>query len=370
MIDGLYIGLISGTSMDGVDAALVRFEQDHPINVIATQCLPYPDAVRMDLREAIEHPRNLSALQMARLDVRVGEVFGLAANALIARAGVAREAIRAVGSHGQTIFHAPDEQPPFSIQIGCPAMVAEKCGIDVVADFRAADLAAGGQAAPLAPAIHEAVLSSPDESRAIINIGGISNLTWLPGNQEDPVLGFDTGPGNCLMDDWITRYKSERFDANGDWAASGQVNSGLLERLLDDQYFSRPPPKSTGRETFDLDWLTSQLDGKLPAQDVQATLCELTARSIADAIEWTGPPQRLLICGGGVHNQALIGRLKAHFENIPVESTAAYGLEPDWVEAILLAWLARQHLSAQAGNIPAVTGARRPLVLGARYPAS
>jgi anhydro-N-acetylmuramic acid kinase len=369
MMPGLFIGLISGTSMDGVDAALVQFDDQSPLKLRATYCHPFPDPIRAELADAIGKPRQLSALDMMRLDARLGEVFAEAAIGLMAQAAVKPSDVEAIGSHGQTLYHAADEDPRITIQIGNPALIAERAGIDVIADFRAADLAAGGQAAPLAPAIHATLLRTESEDRAVVNIGGIANLTVLPADPSKPVLGFDTGPGNCLMDDWIDHCKSSRYDSDGQWAASGKVQADLLERLLTDHYFGRTPPKSTGRETFDLDWLKTRLDGSETAEDVQATLCELSARTITDAIASVGGAQRVLICGGGVHNLDLLQRLATMMQPVPVESTECVGLAPDWVESILLAWLARQHELAEPGNIPEVTGAAGPRILGARYPA-
>jgi anhydro-N-acetylmuramic acid kinase len=253
------------------------------------------------------------------------------------------------------------------LQIGNPAIIAERTGITTVADFRRRDLAAGGQGAPLVPAFHEALFRSVERHRIVLNIGGIANITCLPSHPDETVTGFDTGPGNCLMDAWVRQQTGQAMDENGHFAARGEVSPALLERLLADDYFRQPPPKSTGTDYFSLDWLTARLPAEpIAAADVQATLLELTARSIAAAIDQR--TQQVLVCGGGVHNPLLMQRLDELLP-CPVVSTAVAGLSPDWVEAAAFAWLARQALAGQAGNLPAVTGAAGPRILGAIYPA-
>jgi anhydro-N-acetylmuramic acid kinase len=360
----LFIGLMSGTSMDGIDAALVDLSSIQP-RVVATHEHHYPEDLRTQLFEAIRLEDPLSS-DLSRLDDAIGAVFAEAARALLESAGTAASAVTAIGSHGQTIRHAPDAPRPYSLQIGSPRQIARMTGIDVVADFRRADIEAGGQGAPLVPAFHAALFRSPTETRAVVNIGGIANISVLPADPSAPVTGFDTGPGNTLMDQWVREQQGLAMDRDGEWAAGGHPDPDLLACLQADPYFQLAPPKSTGREHFNLDWLSACLGQDGPtAQDVQSTLCELTAGSIADATrQFAGEARRLLVCGGGVHNRELLRRLAARLDPVAVESTGAHGLDPDWVEAVAFAWLAKQHLDGKPGNMPEVTGARHPVVLG------
>jgi anhydro-N-acetylmuramic acid kinase len=312
--------------------------------------------------------------EFGALDVQVADAFADAALALLRDAGVAPREVRALGSHGQTIRHRPagpafDGQNPFTLQIGDAHRIAERTGITTVADFRRRDVAAGGHGAPLLPALHAALLHDAREPRAVLNLGGIANLTLLP--VDGPVRGFDTGPANALLDAWCQRHTGAAFDADGAFAAAGVVDAALLARLLDEPWFAAPPPKSTGREHFHLDWLAARLGtAPLRPQDVQATLLALTTRTVADALRATQPEtRRVLACGGGVHNPVLLARLSAELPGVQVESTAAHGVDPDFVEAMGFAWLARQTLAGRPGNLPAVTGARGPRVLGAIHPA-
>jgi anhydro-N-acetylmuramic acid kinase len=360
----LFIGLMSGTSMDGIDAALVDLSTTQP-QLVAAHGHPYPKDLRTQLLEAIRLEDPLSS-DLSRLDDATGVAFAEAANALLESAGTPASAVTAIGSHGQTIHHAPDAPRPYSLQIGNPRRIARMTGIDVVADFRRADIEAGGQGAPLVPACHAALFRSPTEARAVVNIGGIANITVLPADPSAPVTGFDTGPGNTLMDQWIGEQQGQAMDRDGKWATGGRIDPDLLACLLADPYFQLAPPKSTGREHFNLDWLATCLGEDDPtAQDIQSTLCELTAVSIADAVrQYAGGTRRLLVCGGGVHNGELQRRLATGLEPIPVESSGAHGLDPDWVEAVAFAWLAKRHLDGKPGNLPEVTGARQPVILG------
>lgn len=366
----LFIGLMSGTSLDGIDAVLVRLEETAPPELLACHRHPLPADLRREMA-ALTCPGENELARMGAADVRMGRELARAVQDLLAKAGTEAAAVRAIGSHGQTLRHRPGGETPTSLQIGDPNIVAERTGITTVADFRRRDMAAGGQGAPLVPAFHAAVFRHPAESRVILNLGGIANLTLLPADPDAPVQGFDTGPGNALMDAWIARHRNRPHDAEGQWAASGQVHPQLLAALLADAYFGAPPPKSTGRDHFHLDWAARQwpkLD-ELPAADVMATFLELTAASIRDALEAHAPDAgRLLVCGGGVHNTRLMQRLQALLPGLPVESTARHGLDPDWVEAVAFAWLARQTLEGRPGNLPSVTGAGRPACLGAIYP--
>ena len=360
--DGLYLGLISGTSADGIDAALVDFEAGCRLRLGRTY--PWTPALR-DRLVALGQGHDAASLdELGALDVQVAEAFAAAALALLTEAGINAGRVRAIGSHGQTVRHRPGHASPFTWQLGDGHHIAERCGITTVADFRRRDIAAGGQGAPLVPAFHAAALHSPAEDRAVLNLGGIANFTLLPA--AGVVRGFDTGPANALLDAWCARHTGATFDASGAFAARGRVDDDLLARLLDEPWFALPPPKSSGREQFHLDWVQARLSGGERPEDVQATLLELTAASVVDALRATQPAtQRLLACGGGVHNPLLLRRIGARLPGVVVESTAAHGLDPDFVEAMAFAWLARETLAGRPGNLPAVTGARGPRVLGA-----
>jgi anhydro-N-acetylmuramic acid kinase len=359
-----YIGLNSGTSMDGIDAALVEFG-DRSLTVIRTRRQAYPDDVREALRAAIASPHDCDVDCLGALHRRIGEAFRDAALALIAETGAEPGTVAAIGSHGQTLRHQPDAEQPFTLQIGDAAIIAVGTGIPTVGDFRSADLALGGQGAPLVPAFHEWLFRAPGISRVVVNIGGIANLTVLPAGEE-PVTGYDTGPGNALLDAWIREQRDEPYDSDGAWSASGTADTGLLEHMLADPFFHKAPPKSTGLEYFNLPWLRRLgIDGLAPA-DVQATLCALTAASIAAGIRASPfADGELLVCGGGARNGDLLRRLAANLPGWRVTSTAAAGLDPDWVEAAAFAWLAMRRLQGLPGNLPQVTGASRPAVLGA-----
>jgi anhydro-N-acetylmuramic acid kinase len=360
-----YIGLMSGTSADAVDAALVSFEPG--LEVRACLSYPLPPEMRRRLRD-LDATSPVGAV--AVLDIEFGELFAAAALSVLAKAGVCRHDVRAIGSHGQTVWHSPDSIPPYTLQIGDPNVIAARTGITTVADFRRRDVACGGQGAPLVPGFHASVLASDKETRVVLNLGGIANMTALePGA---PVRGFDTGPANTLLDAWSLACRGLSFDSAGTWAASARPNAELLGLLLEDRYFAMLPPKSTGPEHFNLAWLQRALDAlktqPAPAE-VQATLAELTVRSVADAIAREAPAaQRVLVCGGGVHNAWLMHRLADRLQGRAVESTAEHGLDPDFVEASAFAWLARQCLAGHAANEPAVTGAGSRAVLGGIYP--
>ncbi len=319
---------------------------------------------------AAQH-KQMDVDELGQLDARFGELLADAAEMLLESAGFPAGQIRAVGSHGQTIRHRPNLNPGFTWQIGDPTRIVTRTGITTVSDFRRRDLASGGEGAPLAPLFHQFKFASPDETRAVVNIGGIANITILPNEAEKPIVGFDSGPGNLLMDGWIQKHRSRPFDKNGEWASSGKVVSELLQQLLKLDYLGLPPPKSTGRELFNLKWLEKRINEgpEMAAADVQATLLEFTAVSISNALLNHCPScRRALVCGGGVHNQALMKRME-NLLNIPTESTELYGLSPDWVEAATFAWLARRALARQVTDTSSVTGASQPLVLGAIYPA-
>jgi len=376
-----FIGLISGTSMDGIDAVLVEFSDQSP-RLITGHTYPYSDALRASLDQLRSDPDHFPAARLARLDAEVGQAFAEASLDVLNRAGATATDIRAIGSHGQTVLHRPDDEFPHTLQIGDPSRIAAATGIDVIADLRRADLAAGGQGAPLAPLIHQALLADPTENRLVINLGGIANITVLPASEG--VSGFDTGPANCFMDDWYrahhTTPDAPRYDANGQWAASGKVDAGLLETLMREPYIHRAPPKSTGIEYFSPAWLRERLpeDAHQRPANIQATLAEYSAASLVENIRRFTPshPDRILLCGGGVANKDLIARIRRRLASelkngaeIPLETTANHGIDPDFVEATLIAWLAHQHLAGQAIQTPSVTGARQPVRLGALWPA-
>ena len=373
--------------MDAVDAVLVDLSADAP-QMLACNGLPIAPELRRELLGLRHAPHNILE-QMMRLDVEMGRLFATATLNVLQQAGVNAAQVTAIGSHGQTVFHQPLGAYPTSVQLGDPNLIAELTGITTVADFRRRDIAAGGQGAPLVPAFHQAVFQSPGKTRVVLNIGGIANITILPADAQQPVTGFDTGPGNALMDAWANEHLGTARDDNGRWAASGTVQQPLLDILLKDPYFSMAPPKSTGREYFHLEWLRSALRiGKMaviPSHDIQATLCELTAVSIAqtiithavDAVAPGIPPpatlvlpctsQQVLVCGGGIYNQTLFLRLHELLKPREVLSTSAFGIDPDWVEAVAFAWLAKQTMEGKPGNVPSVTGAKHLRVLGGVY---
>ena len=360
--EALFIGLISGTSRDGVDAALVSFENDMP-DLLHAMRKPYPPTIAKDLDEVLDTGEPPRPGKAAALDEQLARFFAQTARQLIAQAGVEGRDIRAIGSHGQTVWHQPGGARPRSIQLGKGALVARYSGMTTVADFRKADMRAGGQGAPLAPLLHRHLFQSADERRAVLNLGGIANITLL--NRDDSVSGFDCGPANCLMDAWIGKARGDQFDAGGEWAAGGQVHTELLDRLLADPYFAKTAPKSTGLEYFNLRWLDSIAQGlETGEQDMQCTLAELTAMTVANALPRDEGPQRVLVCGGGVHNSYLMARIGAHLPGATVESTIHHGADPDWVEAILFAWLARERLAQRLQHTGTITGARQPVLLG------
>ncbi|AHL74112.1 anhydro-N-acetylmuramic acid kinase [Stutzerimonas stutzeri] len=361
----LYIGVMSGTSLDGLDFALI--EQNSRTTLLSTHYEPMPSQLKQDLLDLCSTgPDELARAAMA--EHAWAELASDGIHALLGKTQTDATAIRAIGSHGQTVRHEP--QRSFTIQIGHPSLLAELTNISVVTDFRRRDMAAGGQGAPLVPAFHEAMFSDAARARAVLNIGGFSNLSLIyPGKA---TRGFDCGPGNVLLDAWTQRHQNRAYDRNGDWASSGHFNSQLLTALLSDNFFATLGPKSTGRELFNLSWLDAHLASfpNINPENVQATLLELTARSICDSLLATQPEtQDVLVCGGGAHNSALMYRLQALMPACRVTSTANFGVEPDWIEAMAFAWLAHCCIEGVAANRPSVTGARGPRVLGAIYPA-
>ena len=351
--------------MDGIDAALVDIGDEH-CHVRAARTSEWPARLKQRLTALLENAGNAVLDDIASLDVELGRQFAEAALALLREAGVPAGEVRAIGSHGQTLRHKPSGEAPFSWQIGDPNTIAELTGLTVVGDFRRRDVAAGGQGAPLVPAFHEHVFRSADEDRAIINIGGIANLTAL--RRGTPVIGFDTGPGNRLMDAWIERHRQLLFDRDGAWALTGHCDEGLLSALLGEPYLALAAPKSTGRELFNLRWLDAALGPKpRRPEDVQATLLQYTAATIVTAVQQYAPAACLYLCGGGAHNRAMQDAIARRAAPQKVFSTASLGLDPDHVEAVAFAWFAHRTLAQQTSTLPSVTGARGARILGATY---
>lgn len=359
----LYAGLMSGTSLDGVDAVLADFSAPRA-RILASIHMPFDAALRAQLA-ALQAPGGNEIERAALAGNALARLYARAIEALDLPAHGGRAAVRAIGCHGQTVRHQPARG--YTVQIGNPALLAELTGLAVVADFRSRDLAAGGEGAPLVPAFHAAMFANSAEDRVVLNLGGIANLTALPAR--GPVCGFDTGPGNCLLDAWAERHLGTPHDAAGAWAAGGTVIQPLLARLLAEPYFARQPPKSTGRDSFDASWLAAKLSGSEEPRDVQATLAELTARSAADAIRaCCRTARRVIVCGGGAKNAMLLARLAQLLAPLEVEPADAHGIAAQLVEAAAFAWLAREALEGRAASLPAVTGARGARVLGAIYP--
>lgn len=362
----LYIGLMSGTSLDGIDAALVDFS-DKQIRLLAFHYQAFPNLLRQQIHYLSQPDQAIMLSRLGEIDAQLGGLFAEASMQLLEKAAVKPENIKAIGSHGQTVYHAPAGPHGFSLQIGDPNRIAEITGITTVCDFRRRDIAVGGQGAPLVPAFHHAAFFDAATAKTVLNIGGIANISILAA---DRVSGFDTGPGNTLMDYWSQINIGQNYDAHGDWASTGEVIPALLQHLLDDTYFDQLPPKSTGKEYFSPAWLEQKLASfrQCKAQDIQKTLCRLSADSIAQAIINHAPESRqVLVCGGGVHNRQLMAMLENTL-NLPCLSTAEFGIDPDHVEAVAFAWLARQTLNRLPGNLCSVTGAGSQVILGGIYP--
>ena len=360
----LYIGIMSGTSLDGIDAALVDLSQAAPV-LVASHYQPYADPLKEALL-ALHQVSHNELHQSQLIASLLAREYADAAQFLLKKAGVAAGSVQAIGCHGQTVRHRPEHG--YSVQLNNAALLAELTGIHVVGDFRSRDIAAGGQGAPLVPAFHDKVLRHPNIHRAILNIGGIANLTDLPPNRT--TTGFDSGPGNLLMDAWISRHQGKPYDKDGVWAASGKIIPALLQKLLDEPFFAAAPPKSTGRDLFNLAWLGRYLNGDESPADVQATLLALTGDSIASAIQrFCGGAKEIYVCGGGAHNEALLSHLRHALPQCHIQKTEVLGIAADWMEAIAFAWLAQQAMHLHPANLPEVTGARHPCVLGAIYPA-
>lgn len=359
----LFIGLMSGTSMDGIDAALVDVESNHCIHGITYQ---YSDYLKYQLQEAMSLKAH-SLAWFSQLNRLAGQEFAKAAIELLKQSGVASHDVVAIGSHGQTLCHDTSVNIPYTVQYGCAHTISHMTGMTVVADFRTRDLIAGGQGAPFAPIYHQELFQHQKSALAVVNIGGIANLSYLQKNK--PVSGYDTGPGNCLMDAWIAKHLGKNFDRDGRWAAMGEIIPSLLNDLVNDIYFQRQAPKSIGKEYFSLTWLEGYLSDNYQPCDVQATLKQLTAVTIADSINsLPALPKYLLICGGGVHNQALMASLKELLPDIEVLSTERFRVNPDFIEAMMFAWLAKKALDYMPLDMQHITGAQYPVILGAIYP--
>jgi anhydro-N-acetylmuramic acid kinase len=353
---------MSGTSLDGIDAVLVDLGQPEPAQ-IAKHYLPFEDTLKNALL-GLHLPSHNELHQAQVIGNQLARMYAVAVAPLLAQAKSSNKKIKAIGCHGQTIRHCP--QHGYTLQIGNAALLAELTGITVVNDFRSRDIAAGGQGAPLVPAFHDHVLRHPDIHRVIVNIGGISNLTSLP--PKTAATGFDCGPGNLLMDAWCAKHSGRPYDDNGAWAASGKTLPDLLEQLLNEPFFFLPPPKSSGRDLFNMAWLLNKLKGNEEPADVQATLLELTCRSIAQAIRrHCAGAKEIYLCGGGAHNQALRKSLRVLLTDCSIQTTDTLGIDGDYMEAIAFAWLAQQTLHGKPANLPQVTGARHPCILGAIY---
>ncbi|RTZ15073.1 anhydro-N-acetylmuramic acid kinase [Vibrio aquaticus] len=364
----LYIGVMSGTSLDGVDTALVEIKSGE-IKLLASHDFPYPPALRKNVL-AVCTGQTTNLIEIGQLDHLLGKLYSDAILALLEHSEINAQQIRAIGNHGQTVFHQPNSPQPFTMQLGDANIIAARTGIDTVADFRRKDMALGGQGAPLVPAFHQSIFKPGDSSVVVLNIGGIANISVLRPNQ--PVIGYDTGPGNMLMDAWCQKHTGQAYDKNGQFASQGAVHQALLNELLSEPYLTLAAPKSTGRELFNIDWLEGHLKRfSLAVEDVQRTLCEFTAITIADEVRkyLTGSTPELLVCGGGALNPLLMERIHHHLPNWSVMTTNDKGVDSDNMEAMAFAWLAYRRIHNLPSNLPEVTGASRPASLGVIYPA-
>lgn len=355
------IGLMSGTSADGVDAALVEFQSAHSVSVIETEYTPFSNALRSSINELAHHPERIQQREDSPLHTELADVYANASIALLKKAGTAAHEVACIANHGQTVRHEPNANPPFSLQLGDPQRIANLTGLPVTANFRQADLIAGGQGAPLMPAFHSALFGQKKGSRhsVVLNLGGIANITKL----DNPVLGYDTGPANTLMNQWIDKCLGKPFDEDGNWAASGSIIPSLLERWLSDPYFQLSAPKSTGPDYFNLKWMGDVAKHK--PEDVQATLLQLTVESIANELNRSEEEEgNLYACGGGASNAHLMTQLARALPRYQVQKTDELGLPADWVEAAGFAWLGYCKLNKLNSNLPSVTGASEAVVLG------
>lgn len=362
-----YIGVMSGTSMDGIDAVLVGIEGEK-LETVAHHSTDFPKELRTQL-EALLGNYQTGVRQFGEIDHQLGLTYAEAINELIAKSGMKPDEISAIGCHGQTVFHQPDQPFPFTMQLGDPNLIAAKTGIKTVADFRRMDMAFGGGGAPLAPAFHQYFLNSSKEKRCILNLGGIANITLLA-DDDNQVIGFDTGPANCLMNNWVKMKLGKNYDDDGQWAKNGTVIPELLDQMLSDEYFQLPSPKTTGRELFNLNWLNQQLENfhEYENEDIQASLLELTAKTVALSIQKSAPDtDAVYVCGGGAYNSYLLDRLASNLSGVKVYSTQKIGIPPQLVESTAFAWLAMRRIKGLHGNLPSVTGASAKVLLGTIY---
>ena len=366
-----FVGIMSGTSLDGVDVVLASIPSKEQFSLIGAETYPTPEPLKADLLNLAQTRQDNELERYADLDVQMGHLFANCCLKLLKQLAISPEQVKAIGNHGQTLRHYPKATFPTTLQIGDPNIIAQLTGITTIADFRRRDMAAGGQGAPLVPPFHQAIFTDVSRNRIILNIGGIANITTLAAHNST-ILGYDTGPGDGLMDDWCLRHFDCPFDADGRLAAQGKPDPELLSHLLADPYFAQSAPKSTGREYFSYHWLSQKLNGaftNLNDKDILATLLELTCCSIINEVQ-SQPflTDEILVCGGGAKNTQLMQRLSIHADGITVQSTEQYGLHPDWVEASAFAWLAHQTLNGLTGNLPSVTGAHQEVILGAIWP--
>ncbi|MEM7359839.1 MAG: anhydro-N-acetylmuramic acid kinase [Pseudomonadota bacterium] len=365
MAGELYVGMMSGTSVDGIDAALVEITSRYKLRVLATDYTPFPTELRQEINQLALNNSGLFKNEDSSLHNRLADHYADAANHILEKNSVPRDEVRAIANHGQTVRHEPNANPPFSLQLGDGQLIADQTGITTITQFRQADIAAGGQGAPLMPAFHEAMFGRTEDAY-VLNLGGIANITCLGAD----VVGFDTGPSNCLMDNWIELKQGERFDENGEWAESGTVINEALTILLQDAYLQLDPPKSTGTDYFNLDWLQdklTRLHDYRPA-DVQATLLAFTVQSVAHALnQREAEGGNLYVCGGGAQNGFLMQSLAEALTTFRVQKTDVLGVPSDWVEAAGFAWLGYCFLHGEPSNLPSVTGANQQLVLGEQF---
>ncbi len=366
-MNGTYIGLISGTSADAIDAVAVDINNNNDITQKASLAYPIDESTRKEIFSIQKNSTTLEAI--GKLDTKLGEIFATAANKLITSNKLDSKSIIAIGSHGQTIKHDPNCEHPYTLQIGNPAIIAEKTNITTIADFRRRDIAAGGQGAPLVLAFHQAWLGNQANS-VVLNMGGIANITVLAHQSTQPRMGFDTGPANTLIDSWTRKHLNKTYDDNGQWAKSGTINQQLLSTLLKHPYFRKVPPKSADIGQFDVTWLENflRMFPNISTQDVAATLVELTVFSIKEALNsWAHGTQQVITCGGGCHNEHLMNELAKRIYPMRLTTTTEFGIDPDWVEATAFAWLAKQTLLKKPGNAHHSTGAKHPCILGGVY---
>ena len=360
----LYAGVMSGTSLDGIDSVLASFDAPGSIKIQKSTFEPYPHEFRSTLKLLLNDPQPDSKLA-SEVDSTLGGLFADAILRLLE--DQPKDDVQAVGCHGQTIIHRPNANPPYTWQAGDGNIIAQKTGLPVVTDFRSADMRAGGQGAPLTPAFHQFAFQSTEEARAVVNIGGIANVSYLPADLTEKVIGFDTGPGNALSDQWINLHKGFPYDKDGQWALSSDIDENLLNQLMTDQYFQQPNPKSLDSRYFSIDWLQSNIRGVWPEPNIpviQSTIAALTAESIWQGIRLLMPPvQKIYLCGGGAHNQAIVKRLEDTSE-LQVANSEELGMAPDLVEACAIAWFAERRMVNSCANLPSVTGASREVMLG------